>query len=72
MLRPDVIHRAVESVDREVARLAAHASVADAAELDDFRSSWARLVDLLELGSPADGSTGGAGEPDRPKPRRVP
>jgi len=61
MLRPDVIHRAVESVDREVALLAAHASVADAAELEDFRRSWAKLVDLLELGTPADASTGEAG-----------
>jgi hypothetical protein len=61
MLRPDVIHRAVESVDREVALLAAHASVADAARLDDFRRAWARLVDILELGSPVDAATGETG-----------
>jgi hypothetical protein len=71
MLRPDVIHRAVESVDREVALLAAHASVAEAAQLDDFRRSWARLVDLLELGSPADASTGEAGEIVPPMTRSV-
>jgi hypothetical protein len=66
MLRLDVIHRAVEAVDREVARLASHASVDEASRLDDFRKSWARLVELLELGPPVDDSTGSTGGMDPP------
>jgi hypothetical protein len=71
MLRLDVIHRAVEAVDREVARLAAHASLEDASRLDDFRTSWGRLVDVLELGPLVGSSTGGTGETDPPLPRSI-
>ena len=72
MLHPDVIHRAIEAVDREVALLAAHASAAEASRLDDFRTSWGRLVDLLELGPPAVASTGGLAEMSPPSPRSIP
>ncbi len=58
MLRPDVIRKAVDRVDREVALLAAHASVEEASRLDDFRTSWGRLVDLLALGPRDDAPTG--------------
>ncbi len=44
------VKKAIEAVDREVARLAAHASTEDAPELDALRSSWGRLVELLVLG----------------------
>ena len=44
------VKKAIEAVDREVARLAAHASTEEAPELDDLRSSWGRLVELLVLG----------------------
>jgi hypothetical protein len=46
------VREAIEQVDREVARLAAHASAEDAAGLGDFRRAWGRLVDLLVLGPP--------------------
>lgn len=46
------VRKAVEEVDREVARLAAHAPAENAAGLDDFRLAWGRLVDLLLLGPP--------------------
>ena len=72
MLRLDVIHKAVEAVDREVARLAAHASVEDAPQMNDFRQSWGRLVELLALGSPADASTGGTPELPPSGPRSIP
>lgn len=44
------VKKAIEAVDREVARLAAHASTEEAPDLDDLRSSWGRLVELLILG----------------------
>jgi hypothetical protein len=59
MLRLEGLHRAVEAVDREVARLAAHASADDAARMSAFRTSWGNLVDLLALGPPGDGPTVG-------------
>lgn len=73
--RLDAIYRAVEAVDRQVARLVAHASVEEAARMVDFHASWGRLVDLLELGSPAEGSaesTAGAEPPaDGGEPQRA-
>ena len=52
MLTTVGVQKAMEAVDREVARLAAHASTEDARGLDGLRSSWGRLVELLVLGSP--------------------
>jgi hypothetical protein len=49
------VQEAVEAVDREVARLAAHTSVEDAPRLDGLRASWGRLVELLALGPPPEG-----------------
>ena len=46
------VRRAVEAVDREVARLAGHTSVEEAPRLDGLRASWGKLVDLLALGPP--------------------
>jgi hypothetical protein len=64
MLRLEGIQRAIEAVDREVARLAAHASVDDAARMGDFRRSWGELVDLLALGPPEAEPTGGLAAAD--------
>ena len=72
MLRLEGLHGAVEAVDREVALLAAHASVEDASRLDDFRTSWGRLVDLLALGPPASATTDGTAGTDPPTPRSIP
>jgi hypothetical protein len=44
------VKKAIEAVDREVARLAAHASTEEAPDLDELRTSWGRLVELLVLG----------------------
>jgi hypothetical protein len=44
--------RAIEAVDREVARLAGHTSAEAAPSLDGLRTSWGILVELLALGPP--------------------
>jgi hypothetical protein len=44
------VRSAIEAVDREMARLAGHASVEEAPRLDDLRASWGKLVELLALG----------------------
>jgi hypothetical protein len=44
------VKKAIEAVDREVARLAAHTSTEEAPDLDDLQSSWGHLVELLVLG----------------------
>jgi hypothetical protein len=69
MLRLDVIHRAVEAVDRDVARLLAHTSMADAPRMNDFQVSWGKLVELLALGPPPDASSDdmAATEPSPPR-----
>jgi len=46
------VRKAIEAVDREVARLAGHASAEAAPALDGLRSSWGILVELLALGPP--------------------
>jgi hypothetical protein len=46
----DGVRSAIEAMDREVSRLAAHASVNGAARLRDLLASWNTLIDLLELG----------------------
>jgi hypothetical protein len=46
------VRKAIEAVDREVARLAGHASAEAAPTLDGLRSSWGVLVDLLTVGPP--------------------
>jgi hypothetical protein len=71
MLRLDMIHRAVEAVDRDVARLLAHTSVADAPRMSDFQASWGKLLDLLAVGRPDDASTDGVEAIEPPPPRSV-
>jgi len=46
------VRKAIEAVDREVARLAGHTSAEAAPALDGLRASWGKLVDLLALGPP--------------------
>ena len=44
------VRKAIEAVDREVARLAGHTSAEDAMSLNPLQTSWGTLVELLELG----------------------
>jgi hypothetical protein len=46
------VPKAVEAVDREVAKLAGHTSVTDAPRLDGLRAAWGRLIELMTLGPP--------------------
>ena len=52
MQRANEVRKAIETVDREVAKLAGHTSAEAASALDGLRSSWGILVDLLALGPP--------------------
>ena len=50
MRMTDGVRKAIEAVDREVARLAAHTSTDDAPTLNQLQTSWGTLVELLALG----------------------
>lgn len=52
MLRTDGLRPIVEALDREMARLLARCHQAGPTDTTALRSSWAKLVDFLELGAP--------------------
>lgn len=51
MMRTDGLRPIVEALDREMSRLLARADVADA-DTTALLTSWAQLVELLDLGVP--------------------
>jgi len=52
MQHTDGVREAIGAVDREVTKLAAHASAEAAPALDGLRTSWGILVEILALGPP--------------------
>ena len=52
MLRTDGLRPIVEALDREMSRFLDRCRMAGAADTTALLSSWAKLVDFLELGAP--------------------